>query len=138
MPSSQKAQRYADTRSALDVQTHAHTRSTLDAGKQIKKHTKPSICADTCTHTLSSLGTCRGTLSAGHRKLNEDTCSALKTCQPMLSSRDGTRSAHQDTRSALKTCQQTGHRQATYAEHMQAHTQLLTQATESRYTTLIP
>ena len=32
------------------VQTHAHTSSTLDAGKQIKTHAQPSICADTFTH----------------------------------------------------------------------------------------
>jgi hypothetical protein len=32
------------------VQTHAHTSSTLNAGKQIKTHAQPSICADTFTH----------------------------------------------------------------------------------------
>ena len=108
----------------IRADTCTHTRSTLDAGKRIKTHAQPPVRADTCTHTLSSRGACRHTLSTQHRKLNEDTLSALETYKLMLSSRDDRRSAHEDTPLALETCEQTRHMQKTNPQHMKILAQL--------------
>jgi hypothetical protein len=43
---------------------YIHTRSTLDASKQIETHAQPSIYADTFTHTHSALEAHAGTHSA--------------------------------------------------------------------------
>ncbi len=84
----QNAQTHADTRSALDTCRHMHTLAHTWYMQTKKQHTQPSTCADTCTYTLSSPGTCWHALSFWHRKLNEDasTLSSWGTCQLTLSS----------------------------------------------------
>ena len=88
MSCSQNAQMQADTQLALDTCRHMHTLAPLLIHANKKQHTQPSPCADTCTYTLSSRGTCWHALSFWHRKLNEDACtlSARGTCQLTLSS----------------------------------------------------
>ena len=96
-------------RSALEE--HAdNTRTALNTGGTECRHS-PSLEAH-AEDTRSALeGTCGHTLSSWHRKLNEDTHSALETCrQHILSSRDTCRHApsslhrelHEDTRHPLK------------------------------------
>jgi hypothetical protein len=93
-----------------NAQLSRHMQTTHKIHAQLSK---PANKRGTCRrHTLS---TCRHTHSSRDKELNQDTRSALETCQQALSSR-GTcrhtlsaqhRKLNEDTRSALKTCQLT-------------------------------
>ena len=61
MSGSQNAQTHRYTLGYWYVRVDAHMCSTLCTGNQIKTQAQPSIWADTCTHTLSSRGTCSTT-----------------------------------------------------------------------------